>query len=47
MHRALAVIADRYRFNFDILGDSGAMSLYENNGRRLMVQSFVLEGKTA
>ncbi len=43
MHNALAIIAERFRFDFDMLGDDGAMALFEHGPRRSMVQCFVLE----
>lgn len=46
MHRALEMIAQRFRFNFDILAESGSVALFENNGCRSMVHCFVLERDT-
>lgn len=43
MHGALAAIARRFDFNFDILPHSDSVALFETPGGRSVVQRFVLE----
>ena len=43
MHGALAAIAGRFDFNFDILPQSDSVALFESPGGRSVVHRFVLE----
>ncbi len=47
MHRALELIAERFDFNFDILGEDGSTALFENKGTRSLVHCYVLERESA
>ncbi len=43
MHRALALLAERFHFRFDLLDPAGAVTYYQGEGTPSLVHAFVLE----